>query len=563
MLATLASPGGGAQEPAPPLAVEEAIDVRVVNVDVVVFDKRGRPVTDLGKEDFVLFEDRQPVAISHFAAPLAGTPGAAEALEAAGTSASPTGGDATSAPVGATVALLLDERTLAPASRRRVVQTVETLEDEPALAGARVVVGRYRDRLEWREASSVEEVSGWLEAEEPTAGSVERRIALRRALSSMEASYDACEATQLCEPCHDNWLDMLGYARTFASGEEARVAEALARLGEALAALSGLPGGAWLLYPAESLPHRPGIEAYSYLGEICGSRRSDADREVQQEILLYDESGRLLRLGAWANARGVRLFPIDTLGLETPASASVDVNRSDLRPSARFDELVRANRQSGLFMLAEETGGRAVLDSNRPLADLDLGRELAGRYSLGFQPAHPATGQTHLLKVELVKPAGRTLRYRRSYLDRTLEQRLADRLLSALHFELDDNPLGAAIELGELTAGARPGAVRVPLVVGVPAERLVRLPVPGETGAEGRGSLRLWLAAQRDDGVRTVLRQETFAVGPGGLEAKQGIHRLAVEMELEPGRWTIALGVRDELTHRSSVLRRVVDVGAP
>ena len=42
------------------------VDVRVVNLDVVVNDQRGRPVDDLTRDDFTLLVDGQPETITNF-----------------------------------------------------------------------------------------------------------------------------------------------------------------------------------------------------------------------------------------------------------------------------------------------------------------------------------------------------------------------------------------------------------------------------------------------------------------------------------------------------------------
>src|SRR5262249_50162414 len=44
----------------------ESIDVKVINVDVVVTDKKGNPVSGLTRDDFELFENGQPKLISNF-----------------------------------------------------------------------------------------------------------------------------------------------------------------------------------------------------------------------------------------------------------------------------------------------------------------------------------------------------------------------------------------------------------------------------------------------------------------------------------------------------------------
>ncbi|HEY6894642.1 MAG TPA: hypothetical protein VI258_10775, partial [Rhodanobacteraceae bacterium] len=51
-------------EPLPKLT--ETIDVRVINVDVVVTDKKGNPVTGLKQDDFELYENGVPKKITNF-----------------------------------------------------------------------------------------------------------------------------------------------------------------------------------------------------------------------------------------------------------------------------------------------------------------------------------------------------------------------------------------------------------------------------------------------------------------------------------------------------------------
>ena len=45
----------------------ETVEVRVTNVDAIVTDKNGEPVTGLTKDDFLVFEDGTPQQITHFA----------------------------------------------------------------------------------------------------------------------------------------------------------------------------------------------------------------------------------------------------------------------------------------------------------------------------------------------------------------------------------------------------------------------------------------------------------------------------------------------------------------
>ena len=74
----------------------EKIDVRVINVDVVVTDKKGNRVPGLTKDDFLIYENGVPKPISNFyeiggAAKIGGRSGAptAQPADAAGPSTEP------------------------------------------------------------------------------------------------------------------------------------------------------------------------------------------------------------------------------------------------------------------------------------------------------------------------------------------------------------------------------------------------------------------------------------------------------------------------------------------
>src|SRR5438876_5206448 len=50
--------------PLPPLTAR--VEVKVVNVDVAVTDAAGRPVTNLTRDDFEVFEDGKPQKVANF-----------------------------------------------------------------------------------------------------------------------------------------------------------------------------------------------------------------------------------------------------------------------------------------------------------------------------------------------------------------------------------------------------------------------------------------------------------------------------------------------------------------
>src|SRR5689334_5171332 len=72
--------------------VSEVIEVHVANVDVVVLDRAGNPITGLTKDDFQIFENGKPQPVTNFYEMRSQTLAAAEpgtAPAAAGAPAAP------------------------------------------------------------------------------------------------------------------------------------------------------------------------------------------------------------------------------------------------------------------------------------------------------------------------------------------------------------------------------------------------------------------------------------------------------------------------------------------
>ena len=76
-LAVLVGLGVCAVMEAAPPQFGELIEVNVVNVDVLVTDRQGRPVTDLRREDFEVLEDGKRVEVTNFRVVTDGAPPAA------------------------------------------------------------------------------------------------------------------------------------------------------------------------------------------------------------------------------------------------------------------------------------------------------------------------------------------------------------------------------------------------------------------------------------------------------------------------------------------------------
>ena len=263
-----------------------------------------------------------------------------------------------------------------------------------------------------------------------------------------------------------------------------------ARLTVLVNSLSGVPGRKALLHVSDGLPLNPGEELFQFLLELCGGQRDRRRRDGPHApenpggskfgpdknpdaSTVYDprslgpksyqaasqamlDAQTLQRRQEPAGAgRPCQRPPGDPLHPAGLRAAGADASDASAGPEDRLFQFPsigtsqRTNHQDSLQLLADDTGGRSILDANDFLPDLARMREdLASFYSLGFTPAHTGDGREHRLEVRVKRP-GLRLRYRQSYRDKPAIEKVVDRTLAALFYGIEDNPLEIAIEIGE------------------------------------------------------------------------------------------------------------------
>jgi len=219
----------------------------------------------------------------------------------------------------------------------------------------------------------------------------------------------------------------------------------------------------------------------------------------------------------------------------------------------------RSNRRDSLRILADATGGRAILDANDTLPDLTRMRaDLASFYSLGFTPAHPSDGREHRLEVRSKAP-GVHLRYRQSYRDKTVMEKVVDRTLAALFYGVDDNPLDLTIEVGAPVAEGNLYAVPVQLRI-----PLFKLAILNQRDDSFKGKLRILVATRDEEGGTSPVRQVEVPLDIPRREVLNAMgqyYLYTLTLKMKAGPQHVAVAVRDELAATSSYLSRPVTVG--
>lgn len=537
----------------------DTVDVQIVEVDAVVTDKRGRPVKGLSRSDFELFVDFEPVEIANFyEATVFSERLNGRSNERASGQAAPANSDEGQF----TVVLHLDDENLLPSHRTRLLRRLESAVKPWQALEASFMLTRFKHRLEvlvppTRDLNELVEGAAAVPKGSPRAiqgGEGARRFAIR----SLIDSHEACASIPNCRPCQDNWGELMSQARQYAANRATRAAVAVDGLADLVTTLAGVPGKKAVVYVTDGLPQRPGLSILDYLGnQLCRDLRPNAPSEVAVEMVQYDEASRFNRLAAHANANRVTFYGLDAAGLRS-AVGDIAVDSPSLAPRFENTSLFATNAQSGLHIVSAETGGKALVNANDAaiLFD-DVSSHLAASYSLGFVATSGKPGEIRQVSVALARHAAKNRRidYRRSYREKSLDERLAERLLSVAYLGDTDNPLEASIHI-ETTEPQEQDVHELTVGVIVPAEAILSLPHRGGD----TGGLRLWLmAVEKKTGARTTVRQKSLLVGgASGAASIDGAYRFKVVMDLTTGSYQIAVGVRDETTGVTSLVREPV-----
>ncbi len=575
----------------PPPSFGETVEVNVVNVDVYATDKSGNRVSDLRKGDFQVFEDGKPVEISNF-----------ELVEGLRPPASPPSSVPSTAPASPedvwNLVVLFDDFNLSPASHARAVRQLRDYLSRELRPLDRVMLATQDPILKVRLPFSSDRAAlakALDEIERLQVHGDEAERARRQAFHEIVIIQEAALLDPGLPPCP---LNIAQPAQSYAAARRQEVLRSISGLTLMVNSLSGVPGRKAVLHVSDGLPMIPGEEVFQALIEICGGggtgglghgalpsgrnegRRGDVDplqvfdslelgplsykaaSQAPMDAQAYKVAKELQGLAAHANAQRVTLYTLQASGLQAPDASAAGTGPEDqLFHFPAIGSVLRANNRDSLQLLADETGGRSILDTNNFLPDLArLRRDFESYYSLGYTPAHTGDGREHKIGVK-VKRAGVQIRYRQSYRDKPVLEKTVDRTLAALLYGFEDNPLGVSVEVGEQTPGPS-GSVSVPIRLKIPLFKLAIL----NHEAEGlfEGSLRLLVATRTPDGGSSPLRQVPVPIRiprKGVLNAMGQFYLYTLTLDLKPGPQQVAIAVRDEIAATTSYLSRAVTVG--
>jgi len=489
------------------------IDVRVVNVEVVVTDRQGNRVTGLKPGDFRLLVDRKPVAVEYFTEVREG-----EATAAAAESGAALPGVETAGPIGTNYLVFIDD-FFSIAAQRDIV--LASLERDLGRLGPqdRMAVVAWNGRRLAR-------LAGWSRPGPELAGAIRQAMARptqglqdRLQLQSLEEDKELIEQSgaditnQLGKVMDSRpalSLTEIAYAHMLSGEIEGAVTAVVSAMRG-----SGAPAGRKVLL----------LLCGGWPFSLEGALRGSSPRPFSHELR---ETEPILRsLTSTANLLGYTVYPVDVPGLTTTAGdirsqpallnwagtltglgggggggAFAGESGPMAAPWASMPGIASAREQEvegTLYFLAKETGGKALLNGNRVLALARASTDTRTYYWLGFTPAWRRDGKTHRLEVKVLRPR-LTVRSRTNFADLSLSTEREMTVESALLF--GDLPEGEplTVRLGVPASaqekGIKKGVKVIPVTLEIPASAVTLLPADGGYAAK----VELRLAATDDRG---------------------------------------------------------------
>lgn len=541
------------------LAFMDEVEVTVVNVVAYVTDEDGNAINTLTREDFKLFQDGDERPISNFQAytkELIRTYYQSQEPSAlAVPTVEPATAEGDADDRGLTeiqpiwMMIFVDNDNLRPLDRNRVINQAREFIRDNVQPPVQMMVVNYNKSLKVIQefTTDADQVLGALRSLKMHTGGRTNRDASR------DEFYD--EIDRVSQGQGTSQAESFNRARSLAFGfaeeEQNSLQFTLGAIREAVNMMSGLPGKKMILYISNGLPMTPGIDLFYAMANAFD------DPGMITEGTRYNQSRQFDSIVKNANAQGVTFYTIDAGGLQNVGMGSAQYHgpRDTISTS-----IGASNYLDTLRMLADDTGGVAIFNTN------DVGPRLARieqdfytYYSIGYNLQATGSDRVHRIKLTIPDHPDYRIRYRRRIVEKSLESRVQDRVLTGLVIPLDDNPL----EITVITGNPAPASQKrwtVPFQLSFPLEKVALFPA----ASDYVGKVTLFLAARDNDGKQSdLIRQEhEVRIAAGDYEkAVQRQFTITASLLMESGSYRVSVGLLDHYTRQVGYSTSSVFVG--
>ncbi|HUP48135.1 MAG TPA: VWA domain-containing protein, partial [Thermoanaerobaculia bacterium] len=529
---------------AAPLAAQqgtlgERIEVRVVNVDVVVTDRDGNRVTGLTRHDFEILEAQKPQAITNF-----------YEFHDGDASQRPGPDGDLPAPPPRRVVFFIDAQSLHPYNRGRIAAAVRNFIETQLNAGdlasvvlwngaLEVVAPLTSDRNVLDQAVDTVESSG--------GGGSAIRAGLARVQSHCVRSLEMARSGGMF--IHLAYADCINVAsgQTVVAATQSR--QLLSAIEMTITTIAGAEGKKFLVLAGAMMPKTPGAEIYRWANQLFRPFMQGFDAPMARPHQDDEQNEVLQRVAQTANANGVTLYTIAATITTDPSGAEQQHAVDD----AGADFFDQGNTFDSYELLASMTGGVAVrkpVDFDAALAT--IARDFQSYYSLGYRPREPSSRE-RVLTVR-TKNRSHVVRARQTHVDKTAEQVMSDRVVANVLAPAPATSWRTTVHTGAAEAAGPNFAVPIEIVM---EPELTLLP----SGPLLAGGFTVYVAVGTPQGaLSTVFRQpESVRIQPAEEKAfRKEPLTFGATLTVRPGENIVSVGMVDHVSGATSFARATV-----
>jgi VWFA-related protein len=526
----------------------ETVEVRVTNVDAIVTDKSGNPVTGLTKDDFEVYQDGVLQEITNFNEIFTRR---GEASTPAGTAANETASETGQAQTDSRrrlITVMVDLQSLEPMNRAAVLPELQKFLTSNMRTGDEVAIYSWGDKLtvELQPTSNRGAIQAAIDqiAAYPTKRTTFWRQELQFNLDRVLYQAETMRAER---SYFEDGMTVTRRSAERATNEMRQKTEAIKSI---LSTLRGEDARKVLVLVTQSLSINPAEEAFYYFYTLREKFSNARTLKPNQEARRYEVKGLAEEVVAAANNAGVSLYPLHTAGkfneisdVDSSKGATYRTVFMDPPRVQRTAESQNDPRLLSLSAASDETGGRAIAGSGNWKNAFDLvSNELNAYYSIGYRAQGEAQDRTRKIDVRLKnKGQGNFVRTRKTIIEQTPASAMRDLVAANLFQTSSPNHLAVKAAIGTATPA---GADLVhPLTITIPTSTLTLTP----DGSDLVGKFSVFAAFLRSDGATSSVGPQTQQFRfPAASLAKRKEVTVKLDITADALVDSISVGVLDE-----------------
>jgi len=516
------------QAAAPAPTFSERVEVRVLDLDVDVTDSKGQPVTDLTREDFTVKIAGKAVPIDYFSRVDQGTihaPDLASASPDQVLTAYKKGEDAY---LPRNFLIYVDLGFLPPGLRNRSLDAIRDLITRMGPDDtARVVVFDRVPKV----------LSDWTSSKESALDALSQIEHQGVGMSRLRAEQQTVELIDSSPRRRGGRVQL---AQSYAQEVGAEIQTMLASMGQEVVSLTPLRGKKAFLFVTGGFEFQPGFVMTQYATGGFGTIQGINLRDIAPDVDAVVRS---------ANANEITFYTVDATGLTTDLQNAAGADTIGEKSATAFDPLgtraavsfiARQDRQNGLQVLARETGGIAILNSNAFDKGLSrVYRAVSTYYSVGVNLSGLPVGKYQDVRVEVRRP-GVTVASRRGFQARPEAELVAERARATMGSDLSYS--GIPVQLQTKAATPDKKNYLVPIKILVPASSLTFVP----EGDKSTAHAEYYIGSVDDKGrMSAVSRQEETFEMPTDKIKDNAMVAFEAQLQTRKGNVRVVVNVRD------------------